>query len=664
MEKAEEVQEVDKSSNTDEPEKAVDSEEVEKDENGDQENGLNDGKSEKLENGSKDKKENDKQPEEAEEYVEPWRKDVRMLYIRSIVEKLGNIKADQWIRMIDKIENREAVFDFLDNVENTKLLFVKVGAAMVPSLNGFPSTEISKGKFVYFLRRSNREEITETNYKQAILVGSVSDNPMRDFSIYVNNAMVPLLMNPKNQENWPEVLKDEMRKKLQDLRNSITEAMGAINDRTVFPLPVTLPALMRIAPDVLKRGDMTNFTPAIKESIEQIVLRWGRSVDAYVARSSYDIFKTKKYATPDDEMEFWRARVDNLKNIFNQLRTQKIKTIALILEKVESPYVNPMKRILSSVGSAYHEAYDIDLYLKPLQVQLDKMRSTEFSEAHHLIAPLLHTIVLIWSRSKYIISNKRIVHLFQLVHHKLFEYVCDALNPTSIFAGDIADTLEKIDKTLKNLAYYKEVYAKYRTTLDQYKPVAENAENWTFDPDEIFGNFDKFVQRIVKTNEMLQLLFELKKMEDTVFGGHSGKRVTMSVQKIADSVSVLTDSLKDIQFNVFNLDENTNFERLTVRFKDEVTEFQRRLAKEYGTSFDECNTISKCIKLIVNLGNTLQLPIVLQELSPKFERIAKMLEKEVMDVENIFKIKSTFYKTRPLEEVMFILFIHVISDSD
>lgn len=428
--------------------------------------------------------------------------------------------------------------------------------------------------------------------------------------------------------------------------------MGAINDRTVFPLPVTLSALMRIAPEILKNGDMTNFTPAIKESVEQIVLRWSRSVNAYVARSSYDIFKTKKYATPDDEVEFWRSRVDNLKNIFNQLRTKEIKTIALILERVESPYVKQMKRILSSVASAYEEAYDIDLYLKPLQYQLDKMRSTEFSEAHHFIAPLMHTIVLIWSKSKHISSNQRIVHLFNLLHHKLFEYVCDALNPSSIFAGDIADTLEKIEKTLKNLAHYKEVYVQYRTTLDRYKPAAKNAERWTFDPNEIFANFDAFVQRIVKTNEMLQLLFELKKMEDTVFGGHTGKRVTSTVQKISDSVSILTDSLKDIQFNVFNLDETENFERLTVKFGNEVGDFQQRLAKEYSKSFDECNTILKCVKLIVNLGNTLKLPIVMQELAPKFKRIAEMLEIEVIHVEEIFKTQSSFYKTKPLEEVI------------
>lgn len=657
IEKAQEVEEIENTEpdngtevveNVENAEQKNEGEEEEEKQEGEEEKGEEEEEEEKREG---DKNDDEKQPEEVEEYVEPWRRDVRMLYIRSMTEKLGNIKPDQWIRMIDKIENREPIFDFLDKIENSKLLFVKVGAAMIPSLNVFPSLDISKGKFVYFLRRSDREEITETNFKHAILVGSCSDNPMRDFSVYVNNAMVPLLMNSKNQGNWPQVLKDEMRKKLQDLRNSITEAMGAINDRTVFPLPVTLPALMRIAPEILRQGNMKNCTPAIKESIEQIVLRWSRSVNAYVARSSYDIFKTKKYATPDDEMEFWRARVDNLKNIFNQLQTKEIKTIALILEKVKSPYVSQMKRILSSVAGAFEEAYDIDLYLKPLQYQLDKMRSTEFSEAKNYIVPLLHTIVLIWSRSKHMTSNQRIVHLFQLLHHKLFEYVSDALNPTSIFAGDIADTLEKIDKTLKNLAYYKEVYVQYRKNLEQYTPAAENAEHWTFDPDEIFGNFDKFVERVVKTNEMLKLLFELKKMEDTVFGGHSGKRVTLTVQKIADSVSILTDSLKDIQFNVFDLDETENFERLTVKFENEVTDFQQRLAKEYATSFDECNTISKCVKLIVNLGNTLHLPIVMQELSPKFVRIAKMLESEVIDVEQIFKTQSSHFKTQPLDEV-------------
>lgn len=227
MENEEKVEDVEEVGNTEKVEETEAVREVESPDEGVVEQAT-DEDHEKLEgeesNGNSGKEVEAEKPDEPEEYVEPWRRDVRMLHIRAMVEKLGNIKPDLWIRMINKIENREPIFDFLDKVENAKLLFVKIGASMIPSLNGFPSAEISKGKFVYFLRRSNREEITEVNYKQAMLVGSCSDNPIRDFSIYVNNAMVPLLMNPKNQGNFPQVLKDEMRKKLQDLRNSITEA--------------------------------------------------------------------------------------------------------------------------------------------------------------------------------------------------------------------------------------------------------------------------------------------------------------------------------------------------------------------------------------------------------------------------------------------------------
>lgn len=604
---------------------------------------------EEVDGEEEDEKENvveEKNEVEEEEEIEEWRKDVRMQYIRSMVEKLGNIKTDQWIKMIEKDTNLDVIFQFLDNVQVRKLLFVKAGATLAPSLSEFPTI---KGKFIYFLRRSDHEEITDLNYAQAMLVGSCSENPIRDFSIYVNNAIVPLLMNPLNQENWPKVLSDEMRRKLQDLRNSITEAMGAINDRTVLPNPVTLPALMAIAPAVL-RGDLTELTDTLRESVEQIVLRWSRSVNAYVVRSSYDIFKVKKYSTIDDEVEFWRKRLDNLKNIFNQLRTKETKTLALIIEAANSVYVNQMKRIISNVAAGYEEANDINLYLKPLQYQLEKMRSTEFPEAMPFIAPLLHTVVMIWSRSTYIASNKRIVHLFKLLNNKIFELVCDTLNPQSIFAGDIADTLEKVTKTLKNMSHYKEIYVECRAKLKEFK--SQNAEMWSFDPDEIFTDFDVFVKRLEKINEMLGLLFVLKKMEDIVFGGHTGKHVTQSVQKICDSVSVLLDSLKDIPFNVLDLDETENFERLTAKFEVEITDLQQKLAKQYATSFDECNTITKCIKLIVNLGNTLHLPMVYQEISPKFEKIARMLVSEVIDVENIFQSQCEAMSKKPMTDAL------------
>lgn len=544
-------------------EKNLEMEEIVDDENG-----------EDAENGSV-KKDVTEVADVQEEELEEWRKDKRMQYIRSMIEKLGNIKLDQWIKMINKDDNKDVIFEFLNNVEIKKLFFVKSGATMLPSLNEFPSI---KGKFIYFLRRSDCEEITDANYTFAMLVGACSENPIRDFSVYVNNAIVPLLMNPLNQDNWPKVLSDEMRRKLQDLRNSITEAMGSVNDRTVLPLPVTLPAVMKIAPQLLT-GNLTQLTYTLQESIEQIVLRWSRSVNAYIARSSYDIFATKKYATIDDEVDYWRKRLENLKNIFHQLRTKETKTIALILEASKSVYVNQMKRIISNVAGSYEQASDIDLYLKPLQYQLEKMRSTEFPDAHNFIVPLMHTVVLVWSRSKHLASNKRMVHIFTLLHNKIFELVCDSLNPQSIFAGDIADTLEKITKTLDNLKHYKETFAKYRMELDNYQ--SKQSELWSFDPDEIFTNFDVFVKRVEKVNEMLQLLFVLKKMEDIVFGGHTGKHVTQAVQRISDSVSVLMDSLKDVPFNVLDLDETENFERLTAKFEDEITELQQKLAQVF-----------------------------------------------------------------------------------
>lgn len=588
---------------------------------------------------------------EQEEAMEPWRKDPRITYIRTIVERLLSVKTDHWIKMIDKPEMHDTIYEFLNNVDVKKLFFIRLGANVVPSLHGFPAAETIKGKFVYFLRLCDRQEITEDNFAKVLLSGSCSDNPIHEFSVFVNSAIVPLLMNPQNQAKWPQVLKDEMRKKLQDLRNSITEAMGAINDHTVFPLPVTLPALIQNAPAIMA-GDFTKFTPVMKESIEQIVLRWSRSVMAYVARSSFDIFKTRKYATPDDECDFWRMRLINLKSIFDQLRTKEIKTIALILEHVDSVYVKQMKRIISSVAYAYEETYDIDLYLKPLQCHLDKMRSTDFTEAKPLIAPLLHTVVLIWANSKFLSSNERIVHLFRLIHHRLFEFVMDSLNPTSIFAGDIADTLEKIDFTLKNLQYYKDTYEECRSKLSDIRPKADDARPWSFDPDDIFANFNLFVARLVKVNEMLRILFELKKGEDTVFGGHNGKWVTQSVRRVADSLAILTDQLKDNEFNVLDLDETDNFDRLTQKFEKESADLQQRLAKQYITSFNECNTITKCIKLIINLANTLHLPMIYDEVSPMFEKIPKMLESEVIDVENIFTTQSPDMKEKPLEEIL------------
>lgn len=138
-----------------------------------------------------------------------------------------------------------------------------------------------------------------------------------------------------------------------------------MNNTTILPMPITIKSIMEASEEILA-GNSEKFTLDMKESLENVVMKWARSVYDVIKEESYDILKSNKMATPADEIHFWSARLKNLINIDNQLSSNEIKTIANLLENTQSTYLKPLNRTIESVKSALEEAQDISLYLRAL----------------------------------------------------------------------------------------------------------------------------------------------------------------------------------------------------------------------------------------------------------------------------------------------------------
>lgn len=326
--------------------------------------------------------------------------DERVQFIKYYVEKLANIPAEQFNKMMSNVDNRENVMSFLNNDDNVKLLFGGIGA-LTPHLNTFPSVSAAvkepTGTIVYFFRRLPQTPITPENIRNVLMVGSCSENAIKSIATFTDEIMVPIFMNPLNQKGWPKTLVRDFHHQLQELRDNIAETIGTMNNQTNLPLPITINEVMRIAPDILE-GNMNKWTFDIKESLESSVIRWSRSIMSIVQQQSYDVLKKRKNATPNDEAKWWSVRLLNLKNIFQQLTSNEIKTIAMILQQTDSIYLSQFQRCIVTVTEAYDEASHFDLFLKPLDKVLQKFEAVDFSRCRYLLRPLMQTIILIWSR--------------------------------------------------------------------------------------------------------------------------------------------------------------------------------------------------------------------------------------------------------------------------
>jgi dynein heavy chain len=55
----------------------------------------------------------------------------------------------------------------------------------------------------------------------------MSHSPIEDLSVILDEIIYPILSNPANQDNWPEVIKKDVDSHVQELRNVIAEVSTA-----------------------------------------------------------------------------------------------------------------------------------------------------------------------------------------------------------------------------------------------------------------------------------------------------------------------------------------------------------------------------------------------------------------------------------------------------
>ena len=70
--------------------------------------------------------------------------------------------------------------------------------------------------------------------------------------------------------------------------------------------------------------------------------------------------------------------------------------------------------IMLVITAALDEARDINAYLRPLSRIFDDLEQEELPDMMLMIAPMLHTIGLLWGASKYYSKPGRIIVLLQV----------------------------------------------------------------------------------------------------------------------------------------------------------------------------------------------------------------------------------------------------------
>lgn len=133
--------------------------------------------------------------------------------------------------------------------------------------------------------------------------------------------------------------------------------------------------------------------------------------------------------------------------IFDQLREERVRKMAVILEKTDSAYYPCFRTLFSNVVSSLAEAKEISLYLTPLGKCFKAVEEADFSEAKPVMATLIHSVGLVWASSRYYQSSSKLIIMLRQISNLLIQEARRFLDPTLIFQSDVDEALQRVQNS-------------------------------------------------------------------------------------------------------------------------------------------------------------------------------------------------------------------------
>uniref|UniRef100_A0A8B9JC40 Uncharacterized protein n=1 Tax=Astyanax mexicanus TaxID=7994 RepID=A0A8B9JC40_ASTMX len=534
--------------------------------------------------------------------------DQRLHFLQERVLKTLRLKPDRWQKCLAVEEQKQVIQDFLDKSDHTTLVISLTAAGqLIPAVDFAVS---QKNKAVYFIKR-----------------GQTSLTP-DSFALFpVLQVVVPVLCNTKNHFHWPCVVSEDLMRHAHVLRTSVSVVVGQAKGKTVLPLP---PGSERIEHALVDKS--------IIHSIESMVIDWSHQIHGVLKRDSSEPLLEGTNPTPQVELNFWKNRYADLQCINDQFKSPKVTKMAQLLDVIESSYYPAYRNMVQDVERALEEATDINLFLKPLQRLTEDLESTEFSNVKERIAPLMHTVCLVWANSKHYNTPARVIVLLQEFCNLFIQQARSHLNPEDILKGDVAESLAHVQTTLDVLMHFKSVFEDKRNSLSQYQRNGMEVKPWDFSSFMVFAGLDRFMERLkmIEVSALLLAVVDMMKLEKLEFGGVRGRSLSQQVVWLHEEFQERFKTFAEKSYDCLDVC-NLEFEADFNDFKHKLEDTDRRLGTIFCQAFDDSCNLEHAFKVLDMFGSLLERPLIAADSQKKYPVLITMFDKELNNCRTLYK---------------------------
>ncbi|XP_067615922.1 dynein beta chain, ciliary [Eurosta solidaginis] len=559
--------------------------------------------------------------------------DTRLELMGSFVIKSLKLKPEKWTRIITVEEHKTVIKEFLDRPIPMVLVIILTQAAQLVPSNTFPLSQL-KSKGVYFIKK-HPQPVPPEECGNFIIYGDLATRTIDQLSALVEEVVVPLLSNEINYKSWPKLVTQDVQKHVHSLKSTVHQVKGQVSGETILAMPVGVEVIVKLA-SKLNNSRHRTIDLYLKSAIEGVVINWAEQVHEVVKDNSSNAFLNRQNPTPQVEMSFWNSRLKNLSFIFDQLRGERIRAMALVLEYTNSAYHPCFQGIFKSVVTALAEAKDITLYLNPLKRLIQLLEEMDFAECKPLLIQLMYVVCTMWGSSRYYSNSSKITVLLKQLCNLIIYQAKRYLDPSSIFHSDIDEAMQRLTQSIEILRFFRELFDYYKDRLTDFSPEPELRLPilWTFHPNSVFSRFNSFLERLAIIQWFFFTVIEFLKLEKVEIGGLRGRQLSTRITAVYVEFNKFFTAFASKSYDVLDPDD-PEFEDDFKDFQAHILELDMKLAAILCQAFDDCHNLESMFKLINIVGSVIDRPIIKEQFTQRYTEIVQKLDVEMTTCEDI-----------------------------
>eukprot|EP00817_Percolomonadidae_sp_ATCC50343_P000402 CAMPEP_0117419050 /NCGR_PEP_ID=MMETSP0758-20121206/707_1 /TAXON_ID=63605 /ORGANISM="Percolomonas cosmopolitus, Strain AE-1 (ATCC 50343)" /LENGTH=554 /DNA_ID=CAMNT_0005199917 /DNA_START=54 /DNA_END=1715 /DNA_ORIENTATION=+ len=397
---------------------------------------------------------------------------------------------------------------------------------------------------LYFLREL-KVEFTVDNVERKVQYGAIKSNPLHSLLEIMHDKMAPTLL--KTQQQWPDSIKKEFSSSIHKFLASLTEASHRIKGQTVLYVPIEdIPSVKeaRQNKDLFQR-------------LEAALILWTEQIKEVVQEKEGS--EHGDNASPLAEIEYWRLRTKDLRELNKQLESPDIKRIRDVLKT--SNYIANFNTLSGEIQQGCDDAMNNLLYLSTLQEPCKKLSKAYAKEIPGLIPEILNMISMIWMMSKSYHTSERITGLLRKVSNEIIHRCCESISLDAIFDGKVQESMKCLDECVSAGHIWKTTCIETFDKLAKHYKEQNFSREFKYDQSSVFAEVDAFVQRCTDLNEVCEAQIQLGAKGSQcptetglpAFGGTSGPEITKSLLDIRKQFEQLIYNLRHLDYPILDV---------------------------------------------------------------------------------------------------------------